>query len=127
MVWVSSLTGWVFVEITEEIKQKILAEPFFKGRIVSGSMIPVINIGEEILIEVKAQNLKRFDIVVFLRDGKLVCHYLWNINRIIKPLLLQTRNIKGSKDYPIKEEDYIGKVLSHKLSFLRKLRIVLSK
>jgi signal peptidase I len=127
MVWVSSLTGWVFVEITEEIKQKILAEPFFKGRIVSGSMIPVINIGEEILIEVKAQNLKRFDIIVFLRDGKLVCHYLWNINRIIKPLLLQTRNIKGGKDYPIKEEDYIGKVLSHKLSFLRKLRIVLSK
>ena len=127
MAWVLSLTGWVFVDINEEIKQKILAQPFFKGKIVSGSMIPVINIGEEILIEVKARNLKRFDIIVFLREEKLICHYLWNINRVVKPLLLQTRNIKGGKDYPIKEEDYIGKVLSHKLSFFRKLRIVISK
>lgn len=115
------------MKINEEIKQKILSQPFFKGQIVSGSMIPVINIGEEILIEVKAKNLKRFDIIVFLRDEKLICHYLWNMNRFIHPLLLQTRNIRGGKDYPIKEEDYIGKVLSHKLSFFRKLKIIFSK
>ena len=87
-------------------------------------MIPVINIGEEITVEVKAKNLKRFDIIVFMQDDVLVCHYLWNINRFIEPLLLQTRNISGGRDYPIKEEDYIGKVLSHRMSFLRKLRII---
>ena len=59
-----------------------------------------------------------------MQDDVLVCHYLWNINRFIEPLLLQTRNISGGRDYPIKEEDYIGKVLSHRMGFLRKLRII---
>ncbi len=90
-------------------------------------MIPVINIGEEITVEVKAKNLKRFDIIVFMQDDVLVCHYLWNINRFIEPLLLQTRNISGGRDYPIKEEDYIGKVLSHRMSLLRKLSIIFFK
>jgi len=115
------------VQINKETKEKILAQPFFKGRIVSGSMIPVINIGEEITVEVKSKKLKRFDIIVFWRDEMLICHYLWNINRFIEPLLLQTRNIRGGKDYPIKEEDYIGKVLSHKLSLFRKLKIILTQ
>ena len=90
-------------------------------------MIPVINIGDEILVEVKAKNLKRFDIIVFLQDDILICHYLWNLNRFIEPLLLQTRNMSGGKDYPINEDAYIGKVLSHRLSFFRKLRIILFK
>lgn len=115
------------MKVDEEFKQKILSQPFFKGKIISGSMIPVINIGDDILIEVKAKNIKRFDIIVFWQDEKLICHYLWNMNRYIKPLLLQTRNMGGGKDYPIEEKDYIGKVISHKLSFFRILRILLSK
>jgi hypothetical protein len=115
------------VKIDEALKQKILAQAFFRGKIVSGSMIPVIEIGEEILIDVKFKDLKRFDIIVFLRDEMLICHYLWNINRFVEPLLMQTRNIQGGKDYPIKEEDYIGKVVSHKLSLFRKLKIIISQ
>ena len=90
-------------------------------------MVPVINIGEEIYVEVKASNLNRFDIIVFWRDEMLICHYLWNINRFIEPKLLQTRNINGGKDYPIKEEDYIGKVVSHKLSIFRKIKILFTQ
>jgi signal peptidase I len=115
------------VKIDEALKEKILSQAFFRGRIVSGSMIPVINIGEEVLVDVKSKELKRFDIIVFLRDEMLICHYLWNINRFVEPRLMQTRNIHGGKDYPIKDEDYIGKVVSHKLSFLRKLKIILSQ
>jgi signal peptidase I len=115
------------VKIDKKLKDEIISRPFFRGKIITGSMIPVINIGEEITVEVKAKNLKRFDIIVFMQDDVLVCHYLWNINRFIQPLLLQTRNISGGRDYPIKEEDYIGKVLSHRMSFLRKLRIIFFK
>ena len=115
------------MKIDEALKEKILSQAFFRGRIVSGSMIPVINIGEEVLVDVKSKELKRFDIIVFLRDEMLICHYLWNINRFVEPRLMQTRNIHGGKDYPIKDEDYIGKVVSHKLSFLRKLKIILSQ
>ncbi|MBA2405171.1 MAG: S24 family peptidase [Bdellovibrionales bacterium] len=115
------------MKINSELKEQILSQAFFKGRIVSGSMVPVINIGEEIMVEIKARDLKRFDIIVFWQDEMLICHYLWNMNRFIKPILMQTRNISGGKDYPIKDEDYIGKVVSHKLSFLRKLKIIFSK
>ena len=90
-------------------------------------MIPVIQIGEEIVVEVKSKNIKRFDIVVFVQDKKLVCHYLWTLNKIVQPLLLQTRNMGGGKDYPIKEEEYIGKVISHRLSVWQKLKILLFK
>lgn len=90
-------------------------------------MIPVIQIGEDIVVEVKSENLKRFDIIVFVQDNKLICHYLWSQNKLVKPLLMQTRNMGGGKDYPIKEEEYIGKVLSHRLSFWQKLKILLFK
>ena len=115
------------MEIDDKIKADILALPVFKGKIVTGSMLPVIQIGEKIIVEVKARNIKRFDIIVFVQDKKLICHYLWNINRFIEPLLMQTRSLGGRKDYPIGEADYIGKVVSHKLSFFRKLKIILSQ
>ena len=115
------------MKVDEELKTRILSQPFFKGKIVSGSMVPVIQIGEEILVDIKAKNLKRFDIIVFVQDEKLICHYLWTRNKFVTPLLLQTRSMGGGKDFPITEEDYIGKVISHHLSFFQKLKIVFSK
>lgn len=98
--------------------------PFYKGKIVSGSMVPVIKIGETITIEVAAQDLKRFDIIVFFYQDELVCHYLWNWNRIIPKPLFQTRNMQGQKDYPVSWDDFLGKVVSHRLSFWEKLKIL---
>lgn len=113
------------MEIDEKLKADILSRPFFKGRIVTGSMVPVIQVGEEILVEVKAENLKRFDIIVFVQDKKLICHYLWTLNRIVEPRLMQTRNISGGLDFPIVESDYIGKVVSHHMPWWRILKITL--
>jgi signal peptidase I len=118
------LTDWGFVEITEKIKEQILSRPIFKGKIVSGSMVPVIMIGEEITVIVKERNLKRFDIIVFLSEGKLVCHYLWRMNEIVTPRLMQTRSMLGGTDLPIEEKDYIGKVVSHHLSKWRKIKLL---
>jgi signal peptidase I len=119
--------GWVFVEITDELKKKILEQPFFKGKIVSGSMIPVIEIGEEIMVEVKAKELKRFDIIVFVQHQKLICHYLWTINKIVEPRLMQTRSMGGGKDFPISEDEYVGRVISHHLNWWHKLKIIFVK
>lgn len=115
------------MDVDERLKQEILSQPFFKGTIVSGSMIPVIQIGESVLVDVKSQNLKRFDILVFIQEKKLICHYLWTKNKLVTPVLYQTRNMGGGKDYPFKEEDYIGKVVSHRLNFWQKLNILLFK
>lgn len=115
------------MDIDENVKKKILEQPFFKGKIVSGSMVPVIAIGEEITVEVKARELKRFDIIVFVQHQKLICHYLWTMNKIVQPHLMQTRSMGGHKDFPIGEDEYIGKVISHRLSWWNKLKIIFSK
>lgn len=109
---------------TQELKKEILNLPFFKGKVITGSMIPVINIDDEIKVQVKATGLKRFDIIVFIHEDKLVCHYLWNLNQIVKPILYQTRSMSGRIDVPIKEEDYVGKVISHRISLWRRLKIL---
>ena len=112
------------MEINDQMLQQIFSMPIFKGKIVSGSMEPVIKIGEEILVVVKAKDIKKFDIIVFKQNNKLICHYLWSINKMIDPKLMQTRSLLGGKDFPIREEDYIGKVVSHKLSVWRILKII---
>lgn len=101
--------------------------PFFKGEIITGSMEPLIPVGTTIVVAVDHQDLKRFDIVVFYQDEKLICHFLWQMSRTVKPILLQTRNLLTlGHDYPIKEENYLGKVVSHKLRLRDKLRVLLS-
>jgi signal peptidase I len=115
------------MEVTDELKASILKQPFFRGKIVSGSMIPVIQIGEEIVVEVKATELKRFDIIVFVQHEKLICHFLWTMNRVVEPKLMQTRSMIGGRDIPISEDDYIGKVVSHRLNWWHKLKIILTR
>ncbi len=111
------------MEITREVFQKLKEQPFFKGEVVSGSMAPVINVGEKIVVEVGNRNLQRFDIIVFWREGILVSHYLWAMNRVVTPILLQTRALPGGKDVPITFDDYLGKVVSHRLSTWDKVKI----
>lgn len=95
----------------------------FKSKVVSDSMVPVIQIGEDVIIDIGNKDIKRFDIIVIYLDGKLVCHYLWHMNKYLKPILLQTRNMSGKMDFPINIDDYLGKVMSHRLSFWQKVRI----
>ena len=113
------------MNLTREQFERIKLLPLFKGKIVSDSMSPLIKVGEEIVVDVGAQDLKRFDIIVIFIKDKLVCHYLWQINRIVKPILLQTRNMRGQLDFPVPEKDYLGKVMSHKIGFWKRLRILL--
>lgn len=95
----------------------------FKSKVVSDSMVPVIKVSDEVIIDIGNMDIKRFDIIVIYMDGRLVCHYLWQLNRFLNPILLQTRNMSGKMDFPVKIEDYLGKVMSHRLSFWQKFKI----
>lgn len=98
----------------------------FRGNIVSDSMVPKIKIGDKIVVDVGNLNLQRFDIIVFYSQEKLMCHYLWAMNRKVEPILFQARSLKyGQKDHPIGFEDYLGKVISHHLSTWDKIKIFL--
>lgn len=110
--------------LSKENFDKLKAFPVFRGKVVTGSMIPVINIGEEIVVKIGEQNLKRFDIIVIYMNERLVCHFLWQKNTLVKPLLYQTRNMSGGKDYPVTEDEYLGKVISHRLSWWQKAKFL---
>lgn len=107
--------------------KKLKQFPFFRGEIVSNSMVPILQIGTKIAVEVNCQTLERFDLIVFLREGQLICHYIWSINKRVEPILIQTRNtLNGLKDFPIGQDEYLGKVISHKLTTWDKIKIFLS-
>lgn len=108
--------------MTREEFERLKAVPFFRGKIVTGSMDPVIKIGEEIVVDVGCRDFKRFDIIVFFQSDKLICHYLWRKNSIVKPVLYQTRALNGGYDLPVTEELCLGKVISHKLPLWRILK-----
>lgn len=112
------------MSISRETFDKLKELTMFKSKVVSNSMEPVIKIGEEVVVDVGNLSIKRFDIIVIYLDGKLVCHYLWQMNRYLKPILLQTRNMSGKLDFPVAVEDYFGKVLSHRLSLWQKIKII---
>lgn len=113
------------MSITREQFEEMKKLPMFKSKVISNSMEPIIKIGDDVVIDVGNQNISRFDIIVFFHDGKLICHYLWQMNRIVKPILLQTRNMSGKLDYPVTLDDYLGKVMNYKLSFWQKLKILI--
>jgi signal peptidase I len=106
--------------------EKLKTLSFFKAKVASGSMIPVLNIGDQITVDVGQMDIKRYDIVVVYLNEILVCHYLWRLNKVIKPIYLQTRNMEGSIDTPIPLENYLGKVISHDLGFLRKMILLIN-
>ncbi len=100
--------------------------PFFKGIIASDSMYPLIKTGDKIYVEVGQKNIERFDVIVFLNDGLLTCHYMWSMNRLVSPILIRTRSLKyGHRDDPFLFDDYLGKVVSHRFSKWQKLKLML--
>lgn len=113
-------------ELSREKFEKLKELPIFKGMVVTDSMTPLIKVGDMIMVDVGNRDLKRFDVVVFYSDGKLICHYLWAMNRFVTPILFQTRGLKfGAKDFPVSIDDFLGKVVSHKVSAKDKFFILL--
>ncbi len=113
------------MEITRKNFEELKTLPYFKGKIVSGSMIPVIKIGDVVTVEIGVTDLNRFDIIVFWEDGRLMCHYLWSQNKLLTPMLWQTRGLQGDFDFPLDPQHYLGRVTSHRLWFWHKLKLAL--
>ena len=111
--------------MTREEFEELKKDKFIKTLVISDSMEPILKPQEKITIEVNATELKRFDLVVIYLNQKLVCHYLWRINKIVAPILLQTRSMTGQSDIPVPVTDCLGKVVSHRLNFWMRLRLLI--
>jgi signal peptidase I len=114
------------LNFTKEQFEQLKSQSGFTGRIVSASMEPLINIGDEIRVIINDKNLKRFDIVVFYNEhDRLICHVLWRMNKVVKPIMFQTRALNGAYDRPLSEEFYLGKVLNFRLNWWWKMKLLL--
>lgn len=109
----------------EELRSQVGAEREFV--VVSGSMEPLIRIGEKILVQVGAEP-SRFDVVAFWGEDRLTCHVLWHVNRKIasdgERVYLTCPLSRGGLDLAIKESDVLGPVRNFRLRWWHKLRLI---
>lgn len=99
-----------------------------KYKIVSDSMSPLIPIGAEIEIRklVDGEQLKKFDIILFKQDMRLVCHYFWHENKIFDKGMINTRCIKNlDEDHPFARTQVIGVVTNFKIGNWLKFKMII--
>lgn len=116
------------------VRQMIIQDGRVAFTVVTGSMEPVIMTGEQIEVAPVAtiDELRTFDILLFWNGKLLVCHYLWHINSIPGPdgsRTVVTRPLASynAEDIPTSMQHVLGKIVSHKIPFWSKLKIVLHK
>jgi hypothetical protein len=115
------------------VRTAIQREKRVSFNVVSGSMEPLIMTGSQIDVApvVALDELRVFDILLFWNGRLLICHYLWHINAIPNAdgsRTVVTRPLAfNGEDLPVPEDHILGKIVSHKISFWRKLKIILGK
>jgi hypothetical protein len=113
----------------EELKAKLQQEKQLAVRVVTGSMEPVIEVGDELLVEDIQEPLKLFDIIVYWNGSVYICHFVWSLNRHVRDQgarWVVTRSLASAReDFPVLESDILGRVVDREIPFSRKLWIVL--
>lgn len=77
-------------------------------KIASGSMSPLIKVGDTLQVWDK-KHYQPFDVVIYHHDdGRLICHYIWQKSRL-DPKTYLLRSLKGSAfDLPVLTEKILG-------------------
>lgn len=94
----------------------------------TGSMEPLICIGDKVEVVPLKNAPHVFDIIVFWANGRLVCHFVSHINELPLPdgtRAFITRSLDGPEDLPVSEALVLGLVVSHRLSMAMKLKTAL--
>ncbi|TNF01577.1 MAG: hypothetical protein EP326_04020 [Deltaproteobacteria bacterium] len=117
----------------DSLKERIKKQGFMGIRIISDSMDPFIQVGEEVTVSefVNNKQLQRFTPILYWDGKKLVCHYFWNQSRIPNAdgkQTIVTRSLKQTKsnDVPVPIENILGIVVGRKLSAMKRISILLS-
>ncbi|OFZ44019.1 MAG: hypothetical protein A2070_06450 [Bdellovibrionales bacterium GWC1_52_8] len=82
-------------------------------------MHPVLKVGDWVTLEPvgSQESLKRFDLIVFKRADRVVCHYLWRINQQLLPGTLVTRSLRSPHhdEFPVSFADILGRVTQKRI------------
>ncbi|MFI5360465.1 MAG: S24/S26 family peptidase [Elusimicrobiota bacterium] len=99
------------------LKGELAAGRTLRLMVVTGSMLPLLPIGESIEVAPVVRPLRPFDIVVFLSGERLICHYVVHSNRL-QPAgaVVVTRGLSNPfEDLPVERRDVLGRVVSHRI------------
>lgn len=105
-----------------KLKEDLGKQGMVPLKIVSESMEPVLSKGSNYKVAKLEDEPSKFDIIVFLRDGSLVAHYIWRVNRL-KGTSFTTRSLQdpAHDEIPVDESEVLGILVGKRLNFLRKL------
>lgn len=94
-------------------------------KVVTGSMHPLIKIGDMLKVDGQQSTFTAFDIVLFKRSTKLVVHYVWR-NQLEVNNTLITRSLEDiySDEEPVAKEEVVGKVTNFSFGLALKLKII---
>lgn len=67
-----------------QYKNKINSEKQLRVKIISPSMEPLIRVDQKLTVHKVETQLKPFDIIIFFQKDRLICHYIWHINKHLK-------------------------------------------
>ena len=110
----------------QSLKAKLQNEGMVPLKIISESMEPVLTLNTNYKVASLAGDPSKFDIIVFLRDQRLVAHYIWRINTI-KGVSYTTRSLQDphKDEIPVESQDILGILVGKRLNFFRKLMLKL--
>jgi signal peptidase I len=101
--------GSTYQHIVQDlVKQSLATQGFARLRVISDSMIPLLNIDDIVLVEqVPLRDYRRGDIIVVIRNGEFITHRLVRLTR-------DFWYTKGDRfhylDEPISPDEIVGKV-----------------
>ena len=105
------------------VKLKLKRDKKTSVKIVSGSMIPLIQIDEKVVVQEK-ESYDLFDVVIYhCVDGRLICHYIWGESSLNKGHYLLRSLQGGGLDHPVSHKQILGHVPDKKIDFKMKLLI----
>lgn len=114
------------------IKNKLIRTGSLEIQIVSDSMRPFIQIGEQLTIRPLPKRLDYLDLVVFLDRDRLICHFLWLdqkkfndtiVTRSLKEITLNETPTSYSHILGIVENKKVPLFLKIKITFLSFLKL----
>lgn len=110
----------------EVLKNRLVKENKIEIKIISDSMEPFLKIEEKIYTIPVTKDFEVFDLIVFWRDGKLICHFVWR-NQISFNKTVVTRSFKNIylDEKPVESRYILGFISNKKISFFTKIVIVL--
>ena len=100
--------------INDLIRDKLVQGTTFRFRVISGSMAPLIEVGDEVVVKrVGTAELRRGDIVLYAADGALRVHRLLARRRQGGMTLLVTKGDASlTPDPPWRQKQLLGKAVA---------------